>query len=91
MAVGAVLGFARQRRQLIASATRLGRGAQRSLQMKLVLTLRTYVRLEPRKEISDVIERFTFHDEDSSFCVLRIKTEEERRSSAGGPSNFLLA
>ena len=33
------------------------------------------------EEISGVIERVTFHNEDSGFCVLRIKTKAHREEA----------
>jgi exodeoxyribonuclease V alpha subunit len=30
------------------------------------------------EEISGVIERVTFHNDDSGFCVLRVKTKRQR-------------
>jgi exodeoxyribonuclease V alpha subunit len=33
------------------------------------------------EEISGVIERVTFHNEDSGFCVLRVKTKGHREET----------
>ena len=33
------------------------------------------------EEISGVIERVTFHNEDSGFCVLRVKTKVHREET----------